>query len=157
MTSLPKFSAIAAGMLCATTAWPADFQVKRSLELPTSTPQVWQLIGDFCDIDDWHPKVSSCALKVMDGSLARVLTIDTGDQMIQKRIAQEEGLSYTYRTVSSSLPIENFTATLSIQPGESLLIEWFANFSTDDPAMERIVVNDIETGLSAIESSVTSQ
>lgn len=157
MTFLPKFPAIAAGLLCATTAWPADFQVKRSLELPTSTARVWQLIGDFCDIDDWHPKVSSCALKVMDGSLVRVLTMDTGDQTIQKRIAQEEGLSYTYRTVSSSLPIENFTATLSVQPGESLLIEWIANFSTDDPEMERIVIDDIETGLSAIESSVASQ
>lgn len=157
MTSIAKFSVIAASLLCATAAWPADFQVKRSLELPSATPQVWQLIGDFCDIDDWHPKVSSCSLKVMDGSLVRVLTTDTGDQVTQKRIAQEEGLSYTYKTVSSSLPIEKFTSTLAIQPGENLLIEWIANFSSDDPAMESVVVDDIEGGLSAIESIFTSR
>lgn len=115
------------------------------------------MIGDFCDIDDWHPNVSACSLKVMDGSLVRVLKMDTGDQVTQKRIAQEEGLSYTYATVNSSLPIERYTATLSIQPGEKLLIEWIANFSSDDPAMENVVVDEVETGLSAIGSMVASR
>lgn len=119
--------------------------------------EVWHLIGDFCDIDDWHPKVSSCALKVMDGSLVRVLTTDNGDQVTHKRIAQEDGLSYTYKTISPALPIEKFTATLSVQPGENLLIEWIANFTSDDPAMERVVVEDIEGGLSAIKNIMTSR
>lgn len=157
MTSIPKISAIVASLLCATPAWPADFQVKRSLELPASTPQVWHLIGDFCDIDDWHPNVSSCALKAMDGSLVRVLTTDSGAQVIHKRIAQEDGLSYTYKTVGTTLPIEKFTATFSVQPGENLLIEWIANFSSDDPAMEHVVVTDIEGGLSAIERMFASR
>ena len=157
MSSLVKFSVAAASLLYATAAWPEDFQVKRSLELPSSTPQVWHLIGDFCDIDDWHPNVSACSLKVLDGSLTRVLTMDTGEQVIQTRIAQEEGLSYTYRTVSSALPIEKFTATLSVQPGENLLIEWIANFSSVDLAMESAVVADIEEGLLAIERMLTSQ
>lgn len=157
MSSIVKLSVIGASLFYATTAWSADFQVKRSLELPSSTPQVWHRIGDFCDIDDWHPSVSACSLKVMDGSLARVLTMNTGDQMTQRRIAQEEGLSYTYKTISSSLPFEKFTATLSVQPGETLLIEWIANFSSDDPAMENAVVADIEAGLSAIESILTKR
>ena len=157
MTSIAKFSLIAASLFCATAAWPADFQVKRSIELPASPSLAWRLIGDFCDIDDWHPQVSSCALKVLDGSLVRVLTTDTGDQVTQKRIAREEGLSYTYRTVNSTLPIEKFTATLSVQPGENLLIEWNANFSSDDPDMEDVVVGDIEAGLSAIESILASR
>ncbi|MEO3415203.1 SRPBCC family protein [Roseovarius sp. CAU 1744] len=157
MTSIAKFPVIAASLLCATAAWPADFEVKRSLELPSSTPKVWNLIGDFCDIDDWHPNVTRCSLKAVDGSLVRVLTTDAGDEVTQKRIAREEGLSYTYKTVSSSLPIEKFTATLSVQPGENLLVEWIANFSSDDPAMERVVVDDIERGLSAIEGILTSR
>ena len=157
MTTSVQFSAIAASLFCATAAWSADFQVKRSIEFPSSTSQVWPLIGDFCDIDDWHPNVSFCALKVMDGSLVRVLTTNTGDQMIQKRVAREEGLSYTYKMVSSSMPIEKFTATLSVQPGENLLIEWIANFSSDDPDMERVVVGDIEAGLTAIQSILASR
>ena len=157
MTSIAQFSLIAASLFCATAAWPADFQVKRSIELPASPSLAWQLIGDFCDIDDWHPQVFSCALKVLDGSLVRVLTTDTGDQVTQKRIAREEGLSYTYRVVNSTLPIEKFTATLSVQPGENLLVEWIANFSSEDPKMEDVVVGDIEAGLSAIESILASR
>lgn len=157
MKSIAKFSIMTASLLCATAAWPADFQVKRTLELPSETPQVWQLIGDFCDIDDWHPNVTGCSLKAVDGSLVRVLTTATGHEVTQKRIAREEGLSYTYKTVSSPLPIEKFTATLSVQPGENLLVEWIANFSSDDPAMEAVVVDDIERGLSAIESIFASR
>ena len=157
MTPIAKLSTIATCLLCATAAQSADFQVKRSLELPSSTPQVWHLIGDFCDIDDWHPNVSACSLKVADGSLVRVLTMNTGEQATQKRIAQEDGLSYTYKTVSSSLPIDKYTSTLSVQPGENLLIEWIANFSSDDPAMEKVVVDEIEAGLSAIKGLFESR
>lgn len=157
MGHVTKFSTIAASLLCATAAWSADFQVKRSLELPAAAPQVWQMIGDFCDIDDWHPKIASCSLKVMDGSLVRVLTTDTGEQVTQKRIAKETGLSYTYKMIGSSLPIDKYTSTLAIQPGDTLLVEWVANFSSDDPAVEQAVVKDIEGGLAAIESMFAAQ
>jgi hypothetical protein len=157
MNFIAKFSVTIAALLYATAASSADFQVKRSLEVASSASEIWHLIGDFCDIDDWHPNVSSCSLKVMDGSLVRVLKMDTGDQVTQKRIAREAGLSYTYAAVSPELPIERYTATLSVQPGEKLLIEWSANFSSDDPAMESVVVGEIERGISAIERMVVSR
>ena len=154
MTSILKFLATATSLLSATASWSADFQVKRSLEVDASSSEVWRLIGDYCDIDDWHPDVASCALKVRDGSLVRVLKTTSGDEVVHKRIAREEGLSYTYQTVETSLPIGRFTGTLSVQPGEVLLIEWVANFSSEDPAMEEYVVAEIEAGLTAIHSLI---
>ncbi|MBW4709517.1 SRPBCC family protein [Roseobacter sp. YSTF-M11] len=151
MTIIAKVSATAISLLSATTAWAADYKVKRSLELQSSPTRAWHTIGDFCDIDDWHPKVSGCSLKVMDGSLVRVLTLEGGDEVTQKRIAQEAGLSYTYKTVRSSSPVENHTATLSVEPLGKPLIEWSANFSSDDPAMEQVIVDEIEAGLAAID------
>ncbi len=138
--------------LCASAAWSADYHVKRSLELSAPAVEVWRLIGDFCDIDDWHPNVSACSLKAADGSLVRVLTTVSGDEIVQKRIAEEPGLSYSYKTVSASLPIEKFTATLSIEPYGTPLIMWSASFSSDDPATEQIIVEEIETGIAAIEN-----
>lgn len=76
---------------------------------------------------------------------------------MQKRIARESGLSYTYNIIDSSLPIENFVATLSIEPGENVLIEWSANFSSDDPTMEKLVVGEIEAGMLAMESILTAR
>ncbi len=157
MRSIVKITSAAFTMLCATAAWSADYKVKRSLELPSPATEAWHLIGDFCDFDDWHPNVSACSLKVVDGALVRVLTTDTGEEILQKRIAQEAGLSYTYKTVSSSLPIESFTATLSIEHFGSSLIEWSANFSSNDPAMEQVIVDEIETGMSAIERILVSR
>lgn len=147
-----KVTTTAISVLCATAASSADYKVTRSLELSSPATETWHLIGDFCDIDDWHPNVSGCSLKVMDGSLVRVLTTDAGDEFVQKRIAQEAGLSYTYKTVSSSLPVENFTATLSIEPFDSPLVMWSANFSSDDPTMEQVIVEEIEAGMAAIAS-----
>ena len=77
--------------------------------------------------------------------------MDDGREITQKRIAREAGLSYTYTDVDPSMPITRYVATLSIEPGNTSLIEWSANFSSDDPAMEQVVVNNIEAGLASIE------
>jgi hypothetical protein len=151
MTLISKSSIAVTSLLCATSASSADYKVKRSLELPIPSTAVWHLIGDFCDIDDWHPNVQACALKAVDGSLVRVLTMDDEREITQKRIAREAGLSYTYTDVNPSMPITRYVATLSIEPGNMSLIEWSANFSSDDPEMEQVVVNNIEAGLASIE------
>lgn len=152
MKIIGKIAATAISITCATAAWSTEYHVKRSLELSAPATEIWHLIGDFCDIDDWHPDVRSCALKVKDGALVRVLTTNARDEMVQKRIAEEPGLSYTYKVVTSSLPIENFTATLAIEPFDKPLIMWSGSFSSDDPAMEQVIVEQVETGMSAIAS-----
>lgn len=150
-----KLTTLMSMTLCATTAWSADYQVTRTLELTAPATEVWNLIGDFCDIDDWHPSVSACSLKVVDGSLVRVIITRTGDEIIQKRIAEEPGLSYTYTTVSSSMPLQKFTATLSLEPFDKPLLAWSARFSSDDPGMEQAVVGEFEAGIAAIEKILT--
>lgn len=146
-------TAITVTTLGATAALSADYQISRTLELSASVVEIWSRIGDFCDIDDWHPSVRSCSLHVVDGALARTITTDAGHDVVHKRIATEPGLSYTYKTMRSSLPIENFVATLSIEPFEKPLIMWSARFSSDDPATEQTIVDEIEAGMSAIEDS----
>ncbi|WP_371225410.1 SRPBCC family protein [Roseovarius sp. 2305UL8-3] len=152
-----KIATTAISALCATTALSADYTIKRSLELPYPAVEIWNLIGDFCDVDDWHPSINACSLKVDEGSLVRLITTNDGDVITQKRIAEEPSLSYTYRTVSSSLPVESFTATLSIEPFEKPLIMWSASFSSDDPATEQAVVTEMEAGLAAIETILSAR
>ena len=137
----------------ATGAWPADYQVQRTLQLPSPSTEVWHVVGDFCDIDDWHPDITACATKVIDGKLHRVLTGADGGKIVQQRIAAEPGLSYTYKLANSPLPIEKYTATFSIEPNDGTLVSWSARFSTEDPAMEAAIAEMYETGLSAIEAA----
>ncbi|WP_108837446.1 SRPBCC family protein [Tateyamaria sp. Alg231-49] len=124
--------------------------MSRSIELSAPAEDLWSLIGDFCDIEDWHPSVSACSLKVSDGAPVRFVTSKDGDEAVHKRTAKEAGISYTYKTARSPLPIENFTATLSIEPFEEPLIMRSARFSSEDPATEQFIAEEIETALSAI-------
>ena len=157
MNLILKTAATVVGTFCATSAWSADYNIKRSLELPYPAIEIWHLIGDFCDIDDWHPDVNMCALKVIDGALVRVITTRDGEEIAHKRIASDPGLSYTYKTIRSSLPVENFIGTLSNEPFEKPLIMWSVSFSSDDPATEEIIVKEMEAGLSAIESIMNAR
>ena len=152
LTTLITVAAIAG--LHSTSAWSADYEVQRMLQVQNSSAEVWNLVGDFCDIDDWHPSLAACSLKVVDGGLHRILTTVDGAEFSEKRIAKEPGLSYTYSIVSSPLPIENYTATFSVEPYNGSLISWSGSFSSDDPTMEATISEIYETGLSAIETAL---
>lgn len=108
------------------------------------------MAGDFCDIDDWHPDIVGCALRVDAGRLTRVLTTRDGAELIERRIASEPGLSYTYRLVASPLPIQSYTATFSVEPLDGALVSWSARITSDDPGMEAVVAQMMDAGMAAI-------
>ncbi len=136
-----------------TAVWSADYKVQRTLQLSSPATDVWNFAGDFCDIDDWHPAIADCALKVKDGALHRILTTVDGAEFDEKRIAVEAGQSYTYSIISSPLPIENYTATFSIESLNGSLLSWSGSFSSDDPSTEAAIAGIYDAGLSAIERS----
>ena len=147
-TTLFAVLMLSAGL--AESAKAEDYEVRRALHVSAPMSDVWHVVGDFCDVDDWHPDLSDCALRVIDGQLHRVLITTDGSEFVERRIAVEAGLSYTYRIVASPLPVERYTATLAIAPDEGALISWSARFSSEDPAMEAVVGSIFEAGLSAI-------
>ena len=145
-----KATIAALASLVAGGAWAADYTVERKLDMSATSTEVWRVIGDFCDIDDWHPGFNGCDLKVIDGRLHRVLSTPDGVDFVERRIAAERGLSYTYKIVSSPLPVEKFTATLSVTPTNGTQVVWYARFQSDDPSTEAAVGEMFDTGLAAI-------
>ena len=135
-----------------TLATAETYKVARSLKTTGSSHDVWKVIGDFCDIDDWHPVIATCDLKVIDGSLHRVLTTADGAEFVEKRIASEQGLSYTYSIVSSPLPLDRYTGTLSVTAGDATTVTWSTNFSTDDPSIEGFIGGVFDAGIAQIEA-----
>ena len=126
------------------------YSVNRTLQTDASSQEVWHLIGDFCDIDDWHPAITACDLKVIDGSLHRVLQLADGAEFLEKRVASESGLSYTYSIEASPLPIERYVGTLSVTPGDATTITWSTRFKSDDPEMEAFVGGIFDAGMAEI-------
>ena len=150
MTLHKLLAAAAASGVLVTSAWSADYNVTRSLQLDQPKADVWRLVGGFCDVDDWHPSIIACEVKVIEGKLHRILTTNSGETFVDRRIAKESGLSYTYRSSQSPLPVDNFIATLSVEPNDGAEVTWSVNFSSEDPAMEGKVIELIETGLAGI-------
>ena len=141
--------------ISASVSHAADYAVERTLPIASSPDEAWNMIGDFCDIDDWHPAITNCRLSVIDGALHRILTTADGAELVEKRIAAEPGLSYTYSIVSSPLPIEKYTATFSITRGKNSAITWSGRFSSEDPGIEATITEIYESGLSAIEARLS--
>lgn len=151
MRQIRALAVSAISSVLATSVWAADYSVSRSLQLAHPSADIWRYVGGFCDIDDWHPGVIGCELKVIEGKLHRVLTTATGDQFVDQRIAKEKGLSYTYRSSEMPLTVDHFVATLSIEPIGGTQVTWSANFSSEDPSIEAKVIKLIESGLAGIE------
>ena len=131
----------------------ADYSVSRSVTISASPYEAWQAIGDFCDIDDWHPGFAACALKAQDGAVHRLLTMEDGTEFLEKLVAVDlSSLNYTYSIVTSPLPLTDYTATLSITVGDPSTVTWSGSFSSDDPGMEAVIGGVYESGLAAIEA-----
>ena len=143
----------AVSLVAATGAAAGDYTLSRTLQLSAPSSEVWNLIGDLCDIDDWHPDIGGCALKVVDGRLHRVLMTNKGMEFVEKLVAVETGLSHTYSTKSAPFPVEKYVTTLSVEPIGGSQVRWSARFSSDDPTTETEIAEMIETGLAAIKAS----
>ena len=139
-------------VLTAPVAWADSYTVSRSVEITGSPEEAWQAIGDFCDIDDWHPAFTSCALKSIDGSVNRILTLAGGGEVVEKLVAVDAGgLTLTYSIVSAPMPLERYTGTLSITRGAPSTVTWSSRFRSDDPSMEAAITGLYEAGLAVIE------
>lgn len=131
-----------------------SYSVSRSITIDASAQEVWNAMGDFCDLDDWHPAFVGCQLKTIDGGLHRILTMDGGGAFVEKLVASEPGLSYTYSIVEGPLPLERYTGTMSIEPGDMVEVTWSSRFKSADPEMEALVGGVYEGGLAALKEQL---
>ena len=102
--------------------------VHRSATVSGDPQWVWWDIGDFCEIEAWHPVVAECEDWDEDGVTYRTLTTTDG-AVIKERLIEETDTGYSYEIIESPLPVANYRATLSVMPGgEGTVIDWSAHF-----------------------------
>lgn len=104
--TLSKFTLAAAALaLSASSAFATEYTLTSSATVAADSATVWSAIGDFCDIDDWHPGIVSCVLEARDGVVHRQLTLGDGAPVLEQLVASEPGVSYSYKIVEAPLPI----------------------------------------------------
>ncbi len=107
-------------------------KVSSTTELPVPAKTVWDVIGNFNALPDWHPAVAKSQLEKQNGGTLRKLSL-VGGGTIEEKLEQidDKERRYTYSIVSGPLPVANYTATLRVreaQDGEGCTVEWTSEF-----------------------------
>ncbi len=111
-------------------------KVSTSMKLGVSAKQVWDLIGRFNALPDWHPAVEKSTIEGEEGTTGSIRRLGlAGGGEIVERLEQidDSGRSYSYSIVSSPLPLANYNATIRVSEDAdgNATVEWSGEF---DPA-----------------------
>lgn len=134
---------LAAGALAAGAgaASAASLVSAKKLELNVDESKVeaerkalWEKIGGWCAIKEWHPAVASCEESKEGDDTFRTLTLKDGGK-IKEKLVDTGTTSYRYAIVDSPLPVKNYEAQFSVTPDDDDLDEINVGWSaTYDPA-----------------------
>ena len=120
-------------------------KISMSTKVGVSAEKVWELIGGFGALADWHPAVAKSELEEEDGATMRTLHL-VGGGIIRERLerSDDEARTYTYSIVESPLPVANYSATIRVSgEGDDCTVEWSSDFNSQG-APENDAVNAIQ-------------
>ena len=143
---------LAAGLLIvsASSAFAEDFSITSSITVAADSATVWQAVGDFCDVDDWHPGIVSCALEARDGGVQRQLTLGDGAPILEQLVSSDPGKSYSYKIIKAPLPITDYVSTFSVMLGNPTTVTWEGTFKSEVAEMGGAIQGLYDGGLAAI-------
>jgi hypothetical protein len=105
-------------------------KVSITTHIPISAEKVWDIIGHFNALPDWHPGVESSELE--EGGKVRRLSLVGGGTIVERleRI-DDSDRRYRYSILESPLPVTNYVAELHVKPDEDssgCTVEWSSDF-----------------------------
>ena len=122
------FIAAACALLAAGPA--LALEASTTVDVAASPEKVWQTIGGFCGIADWHPAVAKCAPGQQDGMPTRTLTLGNGATLVEEQTARDDAARrYSYTILEGPLPVQDYHSTISVTPkGTGSTISWTGDF-----------------------------
>ncbi len=140
---------------CANMGMMADqLSVSESATINASSADLWKLVGEFNDLERWHPAVT-ISKQVSD---QRYLTLagDGGEIVEQETARNDSEMTYSYRIVSSPLPVEGYEATISVTEVSTTKsrITWSSTFEADgvpDSKAEDIIRGVYQAGMTELQ------
>lgn len=131
-------------------------KIKISHVYNATADHIWSLIGDPCDLADWHPAIATSP--AANGE--RTCTLADGGELKEEILLHDAGTrSYTYRIIESPLPMSDYVSTLRVEPLRSGGAEviWEAQFEPAgiEPSQLEAMLGGIYTaGLEALEAKI---
>jgi len=110
---------------------PAGISVSMSTELDAAPADVWKVVGDFGALDKFLEVVESLDLEGEGVGSVRTLNLPEGAKVIETLHTWDaEAMSYSYSIDESPMPIEGYTATLTVSALEDggAKVDWSSEF-----------------------------
>lgn len=109
--------------------------VSMSSKINVSAKQLWDMIGGFHAISDWHPAIEKCVIEEDGNATLRRLSLVGGGEIVERlEQSDDDQRSYSYSIISSPLPVKNYRSTIRVLEGEDgkAVVEWSSNFDSGD-------------------------
>lgn len=107
----------------------ATVSMKSHYSVPAE--KVWELIGGFNALADWHPAIERSELE--EGGEVRRLTLVGGGSIVESLEQMDEaGRLYRYRITEGPLPVAGYVAQIRVTPdadGTGCEVEWSSEFA----------------------------
>jgi len=122
-----------------------------STELPATVSSVWNLIGGFSALPDWHPAITKSDLS--ENGAKRTLHLAGGGSIVEQLESHAEGHTYSYSVLESPLPVRSCTGAIAVKPNadsDSCTVEWSGDFQTagvPDNEAVRVIQGIYQVGL----------
>ncbi len=109
--------------------------VSMSQKLNAQAMRVWERIGDFATLHEWHPAIERTDIEGSGIGALRTLHLAGGAGTVQERLdgANATARSYTYTILDSPLPVANYQATIQVtdQGDGTCTVYWASTFDAD--------------------------
>ncbi|MEM6972800.1 MAG: SRPBCC family protein [Pseudomonadota bacterium] len=126
-------------------------QVMRAITLKTAAADVWETIGGFQALPDWHPWVATSTKEEIGGAEHRRLGLEGGGEILEKHWGTGP-MSYAYDITESPLPVADYRAMLCITStgaGASTVV-WMACFTPTADDAEDVIGGIFDAGVKSL-------
>ncbi|MGD0635382.1 MAG: SRPBCC family protein [Beijerinckiaceae bacterium] len=148
----------AAALVGAGTAAAQAASVTKSIDVNAPPAAVWEAIGPFCSIKDWHPAIGQCTTDGKTPPARTLVTKDGKATFVETETARDDKAdTYSYKIDSSPLPLTGYVSTISVAANATggSTIKWTSTFtpaSGKDDAASDAVGGIYQGGLDAIKA-----
>jgi ribosome-associated toxin RatA of RatAB toxin-antitoxin module len=128
-------------------------EIKLSTELRAPAERVWEIVGNFNGLPDWHPWVKASVLEPAAGGIGRRVTIDGGTaglrELVERLVSYNASeRSYEYTVMAGpKTPFHNYIGLFRISANgpNSCVFDYHGQFDVAPGATESDAVDRVRT------------
>ena len=136
-----------------TPAFAIDVKQETIINAPMT--KVWEKIGGWCAMPEWHPAIIKCRQEQKGQQLRRFMDTSDGGNALELLTNRTDN-SLSYMIISTTFPVVDYKATLAVSPvGENKTkITWSSTFKAPegrtDKEIEDIIIDFYKAGFKHI-------